>query len=184
MKCTKVKLEVGARAFWNGKIWEIVAADKHHWMLFDPHEQPVFGLGTAHAVPKSQVEVVADEAFNIGDKVRTHHTFTGKVVAFDRERNEVICISTAPDPKGGERARWAYKVNELQHMPQFTFELNKVYRVSYFGRPFVEVRAVQEPRDGEQVVLYRADTGTYVGNAPRSADLDDLERAGVVVARY
>lgn len=184
MKCAKGKLEVGTRAFWNGKIWEIVAEDKLHWILFDSHEQSMLGLGKARAVFKSQVEVVADEAFNIGDKVRTYHTFTGKVIAFDRERNEVICISTAPDPKGGERARWAYKVNELQRMPRFTFELNKVYRISYFGRPFVEVRAVEEPRDVEQVVLYRVDTGTYVGNAPVSADLDDLERAGIVVAGY
>lgn len=110
-------LSIGKKCFFKGKHYEIVGAyDEKHWtavLLGQPISEVV-------VLPKRKVEPLITEMFTIGDPVRSHHSFRGRVTGFEILENRAICVSERIEgyvdlyePASGSRTRWSYGFNEI-----------------------------------------------------------------------
>jgi hypothetical protein len=114
-----VKLQPGDHCFWGGHEYIISgSSSKDQWVLFRADGSVSWN---AIVVARRQVEPLAKNIFKIGDRVESQHTFTGKVMGYEPETNRVVCMSDKLEfykdllgPGSGQRARWSYKVWEIQ----------------------------------------------------------------------
>lgn len=152
-------LKVGMGCFWKQKRWEIVGVECDRWLLGDTSNF----MSEVKLVAKDQVEMIAEEVFDIGDPVYSNHTFKGIVTGFEHKTNRVICAKTGTDIQNDRSNRWAYKPHELNLDPQeIRFETNKIYVVEFIcGRKY-NVRALQDPQSNYAMTLYNIVDGQII----------------------
>lgn len=117
----EVKLGIGDACFWSGHEYVISGSSSTElWVLFSPNSN-----WSAKVVRKKDVEPLVQSVFKIGDRVQSAHTFTGKVTGYEPESNRAVCMSDKTEyyrdllgPGSGIRGRWAYKISELQRVPE------------------------------------------------------------------
>lgn len=180
---TASTLDIGDKCFWKGKVWEITGTHgRGRWVMYD-----TLGSHNVHSeaavIAKDAVEILAHEAFKVGDKVmrgdKPDCTFKGRVTGYEPETNRVVCVSGFnTDPMEERTNRWAYKPHELALMPEeIKLVANRIYLATLATGYQETVRALQDPHSEDCLTLYAVNNGSIVTRGLRKViTADDLLR--------
>lgn len=176
----KNELGVGSVVFIRstGKMHKIIAASKNTWVLLKDCGCESF------VINKRKTEPLVCDVYSVGDKVKSHHNFTGEVTGFEVANNRVVTISSKIGNYGGidgDRVRYAYRPQELINMnEELAFELNKEYVIEMDEEPReLKVRIMEHPSRPEMFILYAIQTGRYLFSAPRDTTVAGLGSIGI-----
>jgi hypothetical protein len=160
-------LSIGNKCFYKqrGIVCEIVGQNGRDTWVIRRNDKPDW----AEQVFKDDVEPLASDIFEVGDKVYSKHTFRGTVTGFEPGTNRVICVSEGTNPVTERTNRWSYKTDELMIQPKkIPLRLMKQYAVTAVRSSYgISVTAMEHHSDRNSVVLYRNDNGTiYIHKIP------------------
>lgn len=168
-------------AVWDGKkrvAVKIIGSTCDSYIVSDLDQLPYEG----RTVPKHYIEPLAHLVVKEGQRVKSFHTFSGRVVAFEKETNRVICVSDKIGKYDDDRTRWAYKLKEL-HAIKPTLKCGGVYILSGpVARCFngsVHAVALEHPDRSDLFALYNKKDGRHITTVPREMDEDDWVEFGI-----
>lgn len=99
------QIRIGDEVIFEGVTYQVVGMLGDQAVLFNPD----VCSNSSKLVPVSLLEMPAENIFDIGDEVRSHHWFRGEVVGFEPDTNRVVCRKW----NCTDRVRYAYKIHEL-----------------------------------------------------------------------
>lgn len=168
-------------AVWDSKkrvAVKIIGSTYDSYIVSDLNQLPYEG----RSVAKHFIEPLAELVVTPGQRVKSFHTFSGTVVAIEKETNRVICISDKIGKYDDDRTRWAYKLKEL-HGIEPTLERGNTYIISGpVARSFngsVHAVVLEHPDRSDLFALYNKKTGKHIITVPQELDEDDWVEFGI-----